>query len=404
MSEVNRHSAIMHLINDPLFADFEDMQAETSFFNVVGRTHTETWHSATLGWLLNPSSNHGLGDFPLRRFILTMMNKEDPKSNREVSLSDITIDGDLSAARARPNESDLQEVTISSIASRHDKKGKIDVFVDGIVHLGDSVKILIEMKVNSKIDQDQCAKYVAYILEREQETKNREVREILYPVFVSPDWNLGDNRFQLFGSNQWIVIDFQTLYDDLIAPCMQSGRLSEFGRVFLDEYTKTLKYPNAKKGNRRMATTDREVELAHKIYAKHGNAIDALIELLRLDVDLGEPSTTEKRPQRKKPIIRITIDGETIEATSIPELYTLTLEFLKAGGYLQDLQLPVSTGYGRHLIAAEPTHPRGNAFLKPVEVDGVYMEAHKSREGGINDLFKFLETLGLEATNVSPKE
>ncbi|KXK52752.1 MAG: hypothetical protein UZ13_01054 [Chloroflexi bacterium OLB13] len=401
MSEVNRHSAIMHLINDPLFADFEDMQAETSFFNVVGRTHTETWHSATLGWLLNPSSNHGLGDFPLRRFILTMMNKEDPKANRKVSLSDITIDGDLSAARARPNESDLQEVTISSIASGKNNRGKIDVFVEGIVHLRMSVKILIEMKVNSKIDQDQCAKYIAYIREREQDKKNREV---LYPVFVSPDWNLGDNRFHLFGSNQWIVIDFQTLYDDLIAPCMQSGRLSEFGRVFLDEYTKTLKYPNPKKGNRRMATTDREVELAHKIYGKHGNAIDALIELLRLDVDLSEPSTTGRRIQRKKPIIRIKIDGKTIEATSIPELYTKTLEFLKEGDYLQNLQLPMSTGYGRHLIAAEPIHPRGNAFLKPVKIDGVYMEAHKSREGGINDLFKFLETLGLEATNVSPKE
>ncbi len=66
----DRRSEILELVHDPRFIDFELLQEAPSIFNAVGRTHTETWHSALLGWLLDPSSSHSLGVFPLKRFLL----------------------------------------------------------------------------------------------------------------------------------------------------------------------------------------------------------------------------------------------------------------------------------------------------------------------------------------------
>ena len=63
---------LLTLIHDPQFIVFETQQNPPSIFNAVGRTYTETWHSALLGWLLNPKSSHGLGSFPLSRFLLLL--------------------------------------------------------------------------------------------------------------------------------------------------------------------------------------------------------------------------------------------------------------------------------------------------------------------------------------------
>ena len=47
----------------------EDLIAEFNIFEVLGVQTRETRHSAFLAWLLDPSGNHGLGDYFLRRFL-----------------------------------------------------------------------------------------------------------------------------------------------------------------------------------------------------------------------------------------------------------------------------------------------------------------------------------------------
>ncbi|MEE1444694.1 MAG: PD-(D/E)XK nuclease family protein [Blautia sp.] len=37
-------------------------------FRIMGRTRREEWHSNFVCWLLDPSSNHNLGNFPLKMF------------------------------------------------------------------------------------------------------------------------------------------------------------------------------------------------------------------------------------------------------------------------------------------------------------------------------------------------
>jgi hypothetical protein len=393
---MDRTAKIMRLINDPLFAEFEDLQRETSFFNVVGRTYTETWHSAMLGWLLNPNSNHGIGNYGLRRFVMLMVENEDSKAKRKLPVQDLLIAADFSEAEARPNETKPQEVSIKSVASKGNEGGRIDVFIDGIKHNKKKISILIEMKVNARIDQTQCQRYVAYITHQE---KKHGV--VVFPVFVTPDWNLGDENKILFGSNQWIALKFQDIYDELIVPCLANNKLTDFGKIMLEEYIKVLKYPNAKKENRRMVVTAKERELAHTLQEKYGDVIDALIEILRPEENLNDIVVSpETGVGRKKPPIKIEIEKQVFEARSIPDLYKKVLNYLLDNKHLDNLELPISTGYGRYLIAKEAIHPKGNPFWVPVKVDEFFMEADKSREGGIHDLFRLLERINLNHKNL----
>ena len=64
---------ILSLIHDPQFIAFETQQNPPSIFNAVGRTYTETWHSAAVRVVTQPEKQPmGLGTFPLSRFLLLL--------------------------------------------------------------------------------------------------------------------------------------------------------------------------------------------------------------------------------------------------------------------------------------------------------------------------------------------
>ncbi len=397
--QTDRVSKILRLIHDPVFADFEEAQKAISFFNVVGRTFTETWHSALLGWLLNPKSSHGLGDFALRRFMMLMLSNENVDVNRSLSIADLLIGGDSSQAVSLPNEYKPDEVIVGAVKDEGNKKGRIDVFVDGIKYNTGklNISILVEMKVNDSIKASQCQKYIAYIEKRKTEGT------FIYPVFVTPewnlpsDWNLTKQYNVVFGSDQWIIINFQSLYDDVIVPSLAHNSLSDFGKVTLSEYVKTLKDRNRGKGNQRMAITAQEFDLAHLLLDKHGEAIKALWEILNPESDFLSSSTTEG--EKRKPIT-IEIEGKgQFNGTSIPKLYESVLKYLVDNNLLKDIELPISTGSSRYLLSTSPQHPSGLGFFKTIAYKGFYMEGNKARGAGVQDLIRHL----LERLNLSTK-
>ena len=66
---------ILELIFDEKFRQFENYQESPSIFNAAGRTYTETWHSAFLGWFFDPNGSHMLGTFALERLILLILSE-----------------------------------------------------------------------------------------------------------------------------------------------------------------------------------------------------------------------------------------------------------------------------------------------------------------------------------------
>lgn len=74
MTELSLTQKLLHLVADDRFAKIESLAKRPNLFRIVGRTHTETWHSMFLGWLLDPKGSHNLGSFSLRRLLVAITN------------------------------------------------------------------------------------------------------------------------------------------------------------------------------------------------------------------------------------------------------------------------------------------------------------------------------------------
>ena len=378
----DRVGAILELVHDPLFVEFELEQEASSVFNVAGRTHTETWHSALLGWLLDQEGSHGLRDFPLRRFVL-LQKREDRFSKRELDLGELLIRGSFGSARVRPNERELTEVSVNNV-------GRFDILVDQLILSPfKEVQLLVEIKVNTRIDREQCAKYVDYIHKRKAEGV------IIVPVFLAREERLLGSSAELFGSPEWIKLDYQVVYEELIQPCLAHPGITPFGKIALIEYVKTLKRRN--NGGKTMIITQRERDLAGILRERHELALTALYEILDEESDDFSPlPAADGTADTTGPAcIRIRIGDELVEAESVPEFYLKALKLLASSGYLDRIELPVASGAKRYLIAREPLHQLGNPFKRHIHFGGYYMETNKSRERAVGDLLKLGERYGI---------
>src|SRR3954465_7909258 len=73
MQSIDEHdlitSSIEALIEDSEFERLTQQVSESTIFDVLGITTEERIHSSMLGWLLDPTGSHGVGDIVLRRFL-----------------------------------------------------------------------------------------------------------------------------------------------------------------------------------------------------------------------------------------------------------------------------------------------------------------------------------------------
>lgn len=110
-------------------------------------------------------------------------------------------------------------------------------------------------------------------------------------------------------------------------------------------------------------------------------------------------SKPNKKPRAKFETIRIKIESNLFEGSSVSDLYDKVLQYLYSSGNLERMKhiIPFETSSKRYLIAMEPYHQRGNEFRVPVEHKGFYMEAHKDRRNALNHLESFLKAGGLDS-------
>ena len=387
----DRIHLILSMLHDPLFVEFEMEREAPSVFNAVGRTHTETWHSALLGWLFDPKGSHSLGVFPLVRLLLLLNSSDDlPAERREIDLNELSVSGDFSEVRVRPNERELSEVTVSDM--------RFDIFVDGIQYDRSSwkaVHLLCEVKVNAAIDKRQNRNYIEYT------KRMADGGYLVIPVYIAPTQTLGGTPRELLGDDSWMAVDYQSINDNVIEPCLSHPAISTFGKFTLKEYVKTLKFNQ--RGGEPLATTQKERDLANALLEKHEPAIRALYDILsQLNADI-EP-LQESGGARQNIKIRVgnsEVGYTEFDEPSVPRLYSSVLRFLCDGRYLDKLQLPMATGERRYLLVRTeeegeiPRHQTGSKFIRKVTYGHYHMEANKNRADGVRDLAKLLRRCGL---------
>ena len=62
--------------------------------------------------------------------------------------------------------------------------------------------------------------------------------------------------------------------------------------------------------------------------------------------------------------------------------------------------VPYATGKKRYLINWTNKHITGNIFVSPIVVKNYYIETHKSKNGAMHDIYKFLKEIDVNVEYV----
>jgi hypothetical protein len=388
---MNNLHQIVELLNDPLFVEFELDQEAPTIFNAVGRTHTERWHSAFIAWLLDPYGSHGLRDYPLRKFVALLAAEDTLNEGRGLSLLELFTDGAFESAKTVPNEREPAE-------HKEPNGSEFDVYVRGIRLHDDSpwkeVRLLVETKVRDKIHKAQCAKYISFI----EACKPPPSAVFIVPVFVAPTHYYEDDveMEELFGHPSWIGLDYRKLYDQIIYPCLTHPKTSEFGKILMAEYAKTLRHhSHSEKPLIMMTQQDRKLALA--LFEKHKDAIRTLYGILAgaYPEEDFDPQVVEEQAGEAV-TLKIKISGVTFLAASVRDLYEQVLKYLCDNRHLDKLQpMPFNTSAERSLLAKDRIHPSGKPFWQPVSYGPYFMESNKSHSVALAHLKKLVQACGL---------
>ncbi len=213
-------------------------RSEIDIFNVLGLDDSELFHSDFLGWLLDPEGSHGLGENFLRRFLRRSWAKTSLRAGRHAS----------STVRRE------REITLSG------STGRLDIFI-----LNQSAKFLcaVENKVWSDEGENQLAFY-------------REALEFHYPnykrhlVFLTPGGDEPDSPEEREHWNRMSYTDILRMVERTTKE--QSKSANADAAALLRQYAVTLRRNIVPEISNDAHT------LARKIYRKHKQAIDLIIE------------------------------------------------------------------------------------------------------------------------------
>lgn len=363
---------LLNLVSDEQFIETEAIARQPNLFKIVGRTHTETWHSMFLGWLLDPNGSHGLGDFPLKRLLYSCTKPIiSGKSAKFDLIAKFASLGKLKNAKVFPNEKEQIEYQCEA--------GRLDVFIEFSKEDFEGLQtiILIEQKVYAKVDKSQCEKYNKWLKEKFSDC-------FVIPIILAPNSELKINSEETCGNSDWYGIDYQVLHDLVLVPSTKHFNLNTETIYLINQYINTLRIPM--KGNK-LAITDEEKDLAYALYEKHKDAFEIIQAVLADEIDLKVSA------KATSDTLKISINKINIFGNSVKEYYLNILKYLVDNKIPMDKLLPYETGPKRYLISKTPKHQKGNEFFAPIEYKGYFMETHKSIGSAATDILRFLDKL-----------
>lgn len=230
---------------------------DLSIMSLVGRTDQERWYSAFLAWLLNPYSNHGLNEFPLRCLLqaarLLASDRSLPAKTMPslsdlmaASFTDVTTQPDVSS----PDASRELTVTVNS------EKCSFDVALTAKVACRNEYRktykknllLLIENKIKAKESRDQTVRYATWAFGPavfplgRKDGAGDEVKagKINYRVliFLTPGTSEGEPAEPK--DDHFLAMTYMQLMQGVLDPCQKNPKLTERGRLLLEEFSKTV--------------------------------------------------------------------------------------------------------------------------------------------------------------------
>lgn len=337
-SLMQQDAHIRHLeafvIDNPLLDELETTIAEFNIFEALGAVRQELRHSDFLGFLLNPSANHGLDDHFLKRFLMRVLSIADTPTVNPIIIN-IT---DLSNALV---ERETQNIDI--LISDTDSK----------------IVCIIENKIFSDEHSNQLDRYLKIAQQRFPNA------EAIIPVFLTPDGVPPQDE-----NSDYIPFSYGE-----VAEIVEQVRQTQESMIGADVNTMMRHYVTML---RRHIVSDSDVaELCRQIYQAHKSAIDLIVEhmpdvrqdLANYLIQLVENTHRLTKVRYSKSYVDFMVD----EWGNVPEFIvgngwansdaTIAIEFYNAQSqlnlYLELGPVPQDKQYIREAIFAHANANRG---------------------------------------------
>ena len=146
-----QRSALNLLVSAPEFQTLERKLRNKSVFQILGIENRELSHAKFLAWLLNPLESHGMGNTPLRGFLLLAASKQtdqdvlDVLDVDELELDALRVETEIPINVGRDRRLD---VLVSQPPTGEDERG--------------APILIVEYKVDAKESKDQTRDYAIW--------------------------------------------------------------------------------------------------------------------------------------------------------------------------------------------------------------------------------------------------
>lgn len=214
----------------------ESLLAEFNVFEITDMVRAEVRHSNVLAWLLNPKTNHGLGDQFLRLFLKHLF-----ANNRETIKSQVTF-------------FDIEVFDLNDLVVLREWR-RVDLLLASPLN---KLVVAIENKVDSSEHGNQLERYHATIAAEFPDYHR------LY-VYLTPEGNIPSD------DENWMIFDYSSVYS-ILSNLLETRKTVISDRVydFLSQYCTIL---------RRYVMPDSEIaEICQRIYHKHKAALDLIFQ------------------------------------------------------------------------------------------------------------------------------
>ncbi|MTJ52722.1 hypothetical protein FJR38_08645 [Anabaena sp. UHCC 0253] len=221
--------------------DLEELEAKLAEFNIfeaIGVVRQEIRHSDFLAFLLDPSQNHRLDDIFLKRFLKRVLLETDNPTNTNYT-------------KISPVDIDIADLTDSEIRREWQN-------IDILIHSPRNKLICaIENKIDSGEHSNQLERYQNII-----DIEYKNYRKIL--IYLTPEGSLSSKA-------NWRIYSYSQVIQIIDSICKSYKSI-----LGADIYTLMTHYSTL---IRRHIVSDSEIaELCRKIYFKHRQALDLIIE------------------------------------------------------------------------------------------------------------------------------
>ena len=268
MSQIaKRRKQIIDFGNSVEYRELSAYYSQPNTFRIAGWSRHEETHNNIIAWLLNPSSNHGLGDLGLRKLFETLALICDslPHAIGKLPTS-------LSGALTVGNYA-LSNVTVTR--EKHVGVGRLDIYIEGVIE-NHSFCLAIENKVKSTESDAQTERYHAAI------TNSTSCPEFFLGIYLTP---LNNREYEALVtpecvSKDFIQLNYQYLANYVITPCLNAAPVNL--KSYFSEYLLALGLPELKqkKGDIIMAINHEERELLSRFWGAHKNLLLAALSTL----------------------------------------------------------------------------------------------------------------------------